>query len=431
MRWLLLSVLIASAASSSARLPEKTADLVIYEVNFRAFSQGTNFAGVTARLENLKRLGVNTLWLMPIFPTGKINSGTRLGSPYSVSNYRVVNPEFGDMASLKHLVAKAHQLGLAVILDWVANHTAWDNPWISEHPDWYLHDAQGRISIPPGTNYHDVAQLEFKRSDMRKEMIACMEHWIDAANIDGFRCDMADAIPSSFWKSAIAQLRSHSRKRLLMLAEGTKGEHFREGFDLVYAWSFCTALKDVFKGASAQRLAKTDAAEKAPGGQVFRYITNHDECAWEGSPVQLYRGPKGAFAAYVIATSMGGAALIYTGQEIGWADRISFFDHNPVRWPKGSQLEAEYERYGALRRAHPALREGEIEDFSTDDVVAFSRRSGAEKLFVVVNVRPFESTLEAPTDLQGAFQDLWTSKVRSFRGEIRLRSFEWLILRGR
>ena len=167
-------------------------DAVIYQVNLRAFSAGGNFAGVTARLDSIRNLGANVVYLMPIYPVGQLRG---VNSPYAVQDYRAVNAEFGTLADLRTLVDAAHQRGLSVVLDWVPNHTAWDHAWITAHPDWYLRDVAGTILSPPGTNYTDVAQLNFNNATMRAALTAAMKSWVFTANVDGFRCDYADAPP--------------------------------------------------------------------------------------------------------------------------------------------------------------------------------------------------------------------------------------------
>jgi glycosidase len=183
-------------------------DAVIYQVNMRVFSQQGNFEGVRARLDSISALGVNVIYLMPIYPVGTVNA---FNSPYCVRNYRTVNSEFGTLGQLRELVAAAHARHMAVILDWVANHTAWDHPWTSDHPDWYQQDGSGTIIHPPGTNWNDVAQLNFNNAEMRLEMIQSMRLWVMTANVDGFRCDYADGPPTDFWTQAIDSSRRAHR----------------------------------------------------------------------------------------------------------------------------------------------------------------------------------------------------------------------------
>ncbi len=210
-------VAVALALALSTNVPSLDR-AVVYEANLRAHAPEYGFKAVTRRLGAIRKLGVNVLWLMPIQPVGKLRSAGGLGSPYAPASFDLVNPEFGSEADFRDLVRSAHRQKMAVILDWVANHTAWDHPWIAQHPNWYTRNAKGEIQIPAGTNWQDVADLDFGNPEMRKAMAASMQSWIDRFDIDGFRCDTADNVPFDFWKDAIQGLRAKSPRKLLMLA---------------------------------------------------------------------------------------------------------------------------------------------------------------------------------------------------------------------
>ena len=200
-----------------------SSDISMYEINERAFSVSGTFAGILPRLDSIKALSVNVIWLMPINPIGAINT---VNSPYCVKNYFEVNPEYGTLEDLRTLVREAHNRKMAVILDWAANHTSWDNPWIQNNSSWYVKDTAGNIIHPPGTNWMDVAELDFANPDMRLEMIKALKYWILKANIDGYRCDAADYVPFSFWKQAIDSLKLIPNHKLILLAEGARPDHF-------------------------------------------------------------------------------------------------------------------------------------------------------------------------------------------------------------
>src|ERR1700743_3085947 len=187
-------------------------DVTIYQVNMRAFSPTHNFQGVINRLDQIKALGVNVIYLMPVYPVGVLKS---VNSPYCISNLDTVGTEFGTLTDLRNLVDGAHSRNMAVILDWVANQTSWDHPWITAHPDWYVHDAAGNIAQL--STYSDVAALNFSNTAMRSAMIRSMKSWVYRANVDGFRCDFADNPPTDFWQQCIDTLRNISsitRRRL-------------------------------------------------------------------------------------------------------------------------------------------------------------------------------------------------------------------------
>lgn len=365
-------------------------NIVLYEVNTRAYSAAGNFQGVIDRLDQIRALGVNTLWLMPIHPVGKERSAGGLGSPYAVQDYGKVNPEFGDLAKLRELVAKAHERNIAVIIDWVANHTAWDNPWI-QNKAWYTQDASGNIIVPPGTNWQDVAELNYNNSDMRKAMIAAMKYWVLEANVDGFRCDAVDFVPTDFWKQALDALKAIPGRKLILLAEGGKAENFTAGFQMNYAWDFYTNLKQVYgENKAATSVFTTHQAEYNAipvGTRKLRYTTNHDASAYEGTPVELFGGIQGALSASVITIFTSAVPLVYSSQEVGQPVKLPFFTRNPIDWNTNTAMEDQYEKIFQVYNNSTAFTEGTLQDFSGNDVVAFTRQNGQERFLIIANVR--------------------------------------------
>lgn len=388
-------------------------DAVIYQVNMRAFSQTGNFAGVTARLDSIKAVGVNVLYLMPIYPVG--TDSKSVNSPYAVKDYRAVNPEFGTLADLRTLVDGAHARGMAVMLDWVANHTSWDNAWISQHPDWYQKNAAGAI-IPVsnnGTTYNDVAQLNFNNAAMRAEMISAMKSWVFTANVDGFRYDYADYQPNDFWKQATDTLHSVRTHKLLLLAEGTRPANFTSGFDYNFGFNFYGGVYNVYKnGQPATTFDALNASEYASATgtqQVVRYITNHDVNGSDGTPVALFGGQSGALSAFVVAALYKGVPMIYNGQEAGMATAIPFpFTSVKVNWNANRVTTLAYKQLMAARAASPALRSGTPTAYSTASVCAFTKTAGPEQAFVLVNVRNTPATYSVPAALVNT---TWTNAL--------------------
>jgi len=370
-----------------------TEDIVMYEVNLRAFSPA-GIQGVINKLEHIKSLGVNVIWLMPVFPIGTVNS---VNSPYCVKNYRQVNQEFGTLTSLRTLTDQAHQRGMAVILDWVANHTAWDNPWM-KYTAWYTKE-NGVVIHPAGTNWQDVADLNFSSADMRKAMISAMKYWVFDANVDGFRCDAADMVPYDFWKQTIDSMNAIPGREIIMLAEGARSDHFTAGFQMNYAWDFYGKLKAVFSGQPASGLFTTHTSEynSIPAGKhKLRFTTNHDESAWDATPVTLFGGIKGALAAQVIATYMGGVPMIYGSQEVGRAGTLPFFTNSPVNWSENPDMLAAYQDFMDFYVTSDAARRGNLVSYPYTDVCIFTRTAGTEEILVMVNVRNSAVTFDFP-----------------------------------
>jgi glycosidase len=365
-------------------------NVVLYEVNIRAFSSTGDLQGVKDRLTNIKALGCNTIWLMPIHPVGQERSAGGLGSPYAVKNYREVNPEFGDLQKLRDMVQAAHDLGMAVIIDWVANHTSWDNPWIA-NKSWYTQDASGNIIIPAGTNWQDVADLNYNSEDMRKEMIKSMKYWVLEANIDGFRCDAVDFVPADFWKDALDELKALPNRKLVLLAEGGKPENFTSGFQMNYGWDFCTNIGQVYKANLAATTIFTTHEKEykdLPEGAVkLRYTTNHDLSAWEATPIEVFGSEQAALSASVITIFTSASPLIYSGQEVGRAEKLAFFTKDPIDWNENPEILKSYQDLFKIYKQSDAFTRGELKYFPNQDVAVFTRTLNTDQYLIAVNVR--------------------------------------------
>jgi glycosidase len=410
------------------------ADIQLYEVNPRVFSPEKNLDGISARLDDLQQLGVNVVWLMPIYQTGSVKS---VGSPYAVKDYWSIHSDYGNLEDLRELVDKAHALDMAVMLDWVANHTAWDNAWIS-NKSWYAQDGAGQIIHPPGTNWQDVAELNYDNTEMRQEMIKAMKYWILEANVDGYRCDFASGVPPDFWRQAIDTLRSIPDRELILFAESGDKSLLNAGFDLIFGWSFYGKLREVFNGQPAEELYSAHQNEYsglAADEHIVRWITNHDEHAWDATPESIFGGIDAAMAAFVLASHMGGAPLVYNGQEVSAPNQLPFFEGNNVtiNWNLNPAVKAEYERVLNYRRESEAIRKGSLEDFSSTDVAAFKRKLGTEEVLVIVNVRDFaidNSPLPAAianTTWHNAYDD----SEAPLAAAVSLEAYEYLILKNK
>ena len=391
-------------------------DAVIYQVNIRAFSPGGNLAGVTARLDSIRALHVNVVYLMPIYPVGAAVAGKpAYNSPYAVRDYRAVNPEFGSLADLRALVDAAHARQMAVMLDWVPNHTAWAHPWLTQHPDWYQQDAAGSILAVSnnGTTYRDVAQLNFGNPAMRLEQIAALKSWVYTANVDGFRFDYADFQPADFWQQATDSLRRIASHRLLLLAEGTRASNFASGFDYNFGFGFYDALKSVYRnGAPATNFDALAAREYAGASgtqQVVRYTTNHDVNGSDGTPVAVLGGDAAAMSAFVVAACYRGVPMIYNGQEAGMTRGIPFpFTTVKVNWNARPDITRAYRELLAARAGSPALRHGTATSYSTAAVCAFVKTDGTAQALVLANTRPTAITYLLPAALANT---TWTDAL--------------------
>jgi glycosidase len=404
-------------------------DATIYQVNIRAFSQAGNFDGVTARLDSIKALGVNVIYLMPIYPVGSVKS---VNSPYCVKDYKAINPEFGTLTDLRSLVDGAHSRNMSVILDWVANHTAWDNYWITAHKSWYAQDASGNIVSPPG--FADVAQLNFNNDMMRLAMIADMKYWVYAANIDGFRCDFADNPPVTFWQQAIDTLRNISNHSLLLLAEGSRSANYTAGFDYNFGFAFYGNLKNIYsRNASVQtidNLNTTEYSGATNGQQVVRYITNHDVNSSDGTPLDLFRGKSGSLAAFTVVACMKSVPMIYNGQEVGMTTPITFpFTTVKIDWTTGRDVTAAYKKIIAFRNSSKAIRQGDLTSFSNADVCAFLKTKDSEKVLVITNLKNSSVTYTLPASVANtSWTDALNSGTVTLTSQVILQPYGYMVM---
>lgn len=386
-------------------------DINLYQVNIRAFSSGSNLPGVTARMQNIKDLNTNVVYLMPVFPVGtdsrsKVASST---SPYSIKDFKSVGAEYGSLADLRTLVDNAHSKGMAVILDWVVNQTSWDHPWITQHPDWYV---RNNGVIQQLGSFSDVAALDMNNTTMRAAMIDAMRYWVFAANIDGFRCDYANNPPLSFWSAVISNLRGISTHKLIMFAEGDRVENFQPGFDLNFGdkWYY-DALKPIHNGTSVAQIQTTTNTEYtyATGSQqIVRYTGNHDSNG-DGTPLEQLGGTAGVMANFVVSAYMRGVPFLYGSQEVAFATRIPWpWDGVDINWAPNAPVTAEFTRVLGFRTASNAIRRGAMTNYSDANICAFTKISGTEKVVVLSNLRNGTSNYTIPAALAGNYADAYT-----------------------
>lgn len=408
-----------------------TSDIVMYEVNLKAFSNEGNLKGVQNKLDHIKDLGVNVVWLMPIYPIGTVKS---VGSPYAIKDYKGVNTEFGNLEDLRNLVKEAHKRDMAVILDWVANHTAWDHPWI-QNKAWYKQNAAGEIISPD--SWTDVAKLNYDSQNMRKEMINAMKYWVLAANVDGYRCDHTDGVPADFWKQAIDELNKIPNRKIVMFAEGVRNDLFSSGFQMNFGWNFYSKLKDVYnknQGAATLAAANTTDYQNMTGdNQVLRFTSNHDDNAWDNTPIAIFNGKQGAMTAFLLTSYMGGVPMIYNGQEVASPLKLSFFVNTPIDWSINPEVTQEYKKIIALRKQSVAIKRGTINHYQNNsDVVAFKKTSGSEEIVVLANVRNQSINYNVDATLKAKqWKNAFTDADISVANTISLAPYSYIVLKNK
>jgi glycosidase len=404
-----LSSLVCAAALALAALPtiaraaapmEHVAwsrNATIYEVNIRQFSKQGTIKAFTADLPRLKKMGVDIVWIMPVQPIGVKNRKGALGSYYAVRDYTAVNPEFGTLGEFKAMVAQAHKLGMRVILDWVANHTAWDNHWVSEHNDWYKKNEKGEIypvTFSEGDNveyWTDVIALDYTKPALWKGMTEAMAFWVRETDIDGFRCDVAGLVPVAFWNQARQEL--DKIKPVFMLAESAEPALHERAFDMTYDWALADIFKKIGKGTADARdlaayISKPDP-RFPPHAIRMMFTNNHDFNSWHGTDSELY-GPAYRVLA-VVAATLPGMPLVYNGQESGLNKRLAFFEKDAIAWG-GYPLQDFYTGLLKLKHDNPAMANGQYGAPATfiatgnDKVLAYRRVLGNNAVEVVANL---------------------------------------------
>lgn len=377
--------------------PEWSRDAVIYQLNTRQFSEEGTFTAAQAQLPRLKELGVDILWLMPIHPIGEVNRKGSLGSPYSVKDYYHVNPEFGTKEEFKAFVDAAHEQGFKVILDLVANHTAWDHPLASEHPDWYEKTWDGDFRPTPWWDWSDIIDLDWTKPGVREHIGLAMEYWVRDFGVDGYRADVAGYVPVDFWETMRDRL--NAIRPVFMLGEVQETAFHRASFDATYAWDWHHTSKDVAKGAANPAAFYGYYAENESlwprEAMRMTYIENHDSNSWEGTVRENY-GP-GLDAATALAFTGEGIPLVYNGMEACNNKRLEFFEKDPIDWSKlGDQQSCQYggllKDLIAFRKANPALENGQwgarmqkVETDSPNKILAWVRQEEGNKVLGLFN----------------------------------------------
>lgn len=397
--------------------PEWTKNASIYQLNTRQFSQEGTFAAAEKELPRLKDLGVDIVWLMPIHEIGVKNRKGTLGSPYSVKDYYSVNPEFGTMDDLKHFVQTAHGLGMHVILDWVANHTAWDNVLVNEHPEWYDRDHNGNFRPTPWWDWSDIIDLDYNQAELRKYMTDALKYWVSEADIDGYRCDVAGFVPIDFWENARKEL--DEIKPVFMLAEWEARDLHAQAFDMTYAWSWNETMHKICHGkADVNGLyiyySWNECAFPANSLRMT-FVSNHDKNAWEGTMFEQFGD--GLHAAIVLSVIGDGMPLIYNGQEAGNAKRLEFFEKDPIAWQE-HEIGDLYKDLFSLMKENTALWHGKwgakmvkVPNSAETQVLSFVRENEQDKVFALFNFSNENQTIQFTDNLHfGTYIDYFTKE---------------------
>jgi glycosidase len=380
--------------------PEWSKNATIYQINTRQFSQEGTFQAAKKELPRLKELGVDIIWLMPIHEIGEKNRKGTLGSPYAVKDYYSVNSEFGSLEDLKSFVKAAHDLDMYVILDWVANHTAWDNVLVEEHPDWYERDYKGDFRPTPWWDWSDIIDLDYSKPGLRKYMTDAMKYWVEEADIDGYRCDVAGFVPIEFWNNLRREL--DVIKPVFMLAEWESRDLHAEAFDMTYAWSWNESMHKICTGkadVNALYIYYSWNESAFPENSMrMTFVSNHDKNAWEGTMYEQFGD--GLEAAIALSVVGEGLPLIYNGQEAGNDKRLAFFEKDPIEW-KEDKIGDLYKSLFELMKNNTTLwhakwgsRMIKVPNNDESKIFSFVRENEKDKVFAVFNFSDENKTVK-------------------------------------
>jgi alpha-amylase len=397
----------------------------IYEVNIRQYTTEGTFNAFAKHIPRLKNMGVQILWLMPIFPIGKINRKGTLGSYYSIADFYIVNSEFGTIDDFKNLIEIAHNNGMKITLDWVANHTAWDNTWATTNPEFYVKNEVGNFTAP--FDWDDVIQIDHNNKAQQQAMINAMQYWVTDFNIDGFRADMAHLIPLQFWKDARMQL-TPLKKDLIWLAE-TEDLPYADAFDITYTWQWMHTSEAMCK----QQISLKEAVQVLEGYKnnfppnhlrLF-YTSNHDENSWTATEYEKY----GVFtkAMAIFSALYTSVPLMYSGQELPNYKRLQFFDKDEIEWSNNVAFEYFYKTLYDVRLRNATLFTNPTIVFNEEailqNILCYKLQEGNKQIFVCLNFRGEHANFTIK-NIEGKFKDVFNNQMHTLHGEYHFSEME-------
>lgn len=418
--------------------PDWVKNATLYELNIRQFSEEGTLLAIIPQLPRLKSLGIDIIWLMPIHPIGEVHRKGSLGSYYAVKDYWSVNPEFGTKEDLKTLIDAIHQQGMYVILDWVANHTSWDNAMVTDHPEWYMKSRKNTFQSTRWRDYDDIIELDYRHPELRRYMTVVMKYWLEEFDIDGYRCDIASFVPLDFWENLREEL--DQIKPVFMLAEAEDRELHRKAFDATYNWTLWNILHQIaVNHYSVKTLTEAYLAEHVSifpkAAMRMNFTDNHDKNSWEGTPQTNFR--EALKAVTVLTATFDGIPLVYNGQEAGLNRSLAFFEKDPIEWINHDNASL-YATIFALKHRNQALWNGihggemiRIMNDHMDQILSFVREKNGQKVIVFVNLSKDNVLVQLDTSYDsGSYTNLFTGQQVDLQNTmlVDMASWDYLVL---
>lgn len=417
--------------------PDWSKNATIYEANIRQFTPEGTFKAFESHLPRIKAMGIDIIWLMPINPIGVEKRKGTLGSEYSVKDYYGINPEFGTKEDFKHLVDKIHSMGMHVIVDWVANHSAWDNQLAKDHPDWYTKTEEGNFQPTPWYDWDDVIDFDYDEPGIRKYMTKALVYWVTDFDIDGYRCDTAGFIPTDFWDNAREEM--GAVKPVFMLAEWEARDLHKKAFDMTYSWTFFDKMTAVTRdkksmGGLVEYMAH-DVSTFPRDGYRMLFTDNHDMNSWNHN--MFYNFGDGLQASIVLCGTVNGMPLVYGGQEAGLDHSLKFFDKDVIDWSK-MPYEGLFKKLFELKHKNHALWNGKeggvmVRIFSDkmDQVISFARTKDKDRVIDIVNYSDKPVTVKLNSKYQkGNYTELFSGAKITLKGDdvFEMKPWEYMVL---
>ena len=318
---------------------------IIYQIYVRDYTEEGTLSALCEKLDYIKSLDVSIIQLLPIHPIGKLDKLGTYGSPYSISDYEKINPDFGNISDLKKLIKECHRRGLKLILDVVINHTSKDAKLLKNHPEYYL-KKDGKITRKFEA-FTDVLDLDYHSEDLQKYMIDMLKRYL-SLGVDGFRFDVCSLLDKDFLKRALTELKKE-KEDVVLIGEAVNSsfieyvrsinyhcysnqEMFQCGFDALYHYvSFDPLLKffetkkidDLLKYKGALNVENYTICEE---GFIIRSIENHDQRRIASlSDVDSFIKSVFSFSLFT-----RGPGFIYNGEECKNSKRLNFFEKEDI-----------------------------------------------------------------------------------------------------